>query len=464
MTSVQDSVVYGNIFSDPPANSVWSDTTRTKYYLDFEAALAKAQARLDIVPQKAADEIVKWCNNISNIDWAELKRESEQIGYPILPVVHQLVKGVNKVEPGLGEWAHWGTTTQDLTDTATVLQIRDTLSIISTYLESIMQALLAQIDRHKSTPLAARSNLAQAVPMTYGFKLARLLSTFLRHRTRINEAKPRLLTLQFSGAVGTLATIPPTPTHPNLGLDCQTELARELNLALPDIAWHTERDRIAEFGTLCAHLTSTCSKFALDVKLGTQTEVGEVAEPYHPGRGSSSTMPQKRNPVSCVYITALSATVRQLSASLFESVANQDYERSTGPWEIEWIVLPQVATLTCACLRHTRDLLVGLEVNEGAMMRNLGITRGNIVSEAVMMGLGRAGMGRQRAHDVVYDCCMRSIREERELVDVLWEDGEIRGLVKKEELLKLCDPGEYLGYSVVMAERVVEEARIVIAS
>ena len=182
--------------------------------------------------------------------------------------------------------------------------------------------------------MAARSNLQQAVPISFGFKLARLLATFYRHQTRLAELRSRLLVLEFGGAAGTIATIPNTDSSsshgPGLGFRCQEELAKELNLSVPDIAWHTERDRIAEAGSLFALLTGTCAKFALDVKLMMQTEVGEVSEPFKPHRGSSSTMPQKRNPISCVYISAMSSTVRQLSTSLFEAMV-EDHERSTGP-------------------------------------------------------------------------------------------------------------------------------------
>jgi 3-carboxy-cis,cis-muconate cycloisomerase len=224
---------------------------------------------------------------------------------------------------------------QDVTDTATILQLRDTLNLVSTCLSSIIKSLRELCSKHKSTPIAARSNLQQAVPISFGFKLARLLATFHRHQTRLAELRSRLLVLEFGGAAGTLATIPDrshasNTAGPGLGLRCQEELAKELNLSVPDIAWHTERDRIAEAGSFFALLTGTCAKFALDVKLMMQTEVGEVSEPFKPHRGSSSTMPQKRNPISCVYISAMSSTVRQLSTSLFEAMV-EDHERSTGP-------------------------------------------------------------------------------------------------------------------------------------
>jgi 3-carboxy-cis,cis-muconate cycloisomerase len=203
-------------------------------------------------------------------------------------------------------------------------------------------------------------------------------------------------------------------------------------------------------------ITSTCAKFAFDVKLMMQNEVGEVSEPYVPHRGSSSTMPQKRNPIGCAYITAMNATVRQLSASLFEAMV-EDHERSTGPWEIEWIVLPQISTLTHATMEHTRKLLEGLEVHKDAMQKNLEVSKGGIVSEAVMMGLGPA-MGRQKAHDLVYDLCRRAQKEDKALLDLLLEDEECKKAgISETELRSLCDLANYLGYSTLMTEKVLQQ-------
>lgn len=453
MSSVQDSIIFGNILSTTESAAIWSDKTRTQCYLAFEGALAKSQARLDIIPQNAADHIIQFCLDIRNIDFDDLRQQTELIGYPVLGVVKQLVKHVNGIEAGLGEWAHWGATTQDVTDTATVIQLWDTLSLFERSLENIISQLRKLAHEHRATPMAARSNLQQAVPISFGFKLARLLATFLRHRQRLKDVESRLTVLEFSGAAGTLATIAPTAQHADLGLKCQRELAKDLNLKVPDIAWHTERDRIADFGALCAMLTSTCAKFALDVKLMNQTEVGELSEPYVPHRGSSSTMPQKRNPISCAYITAMASTVRQLSTSLFEAMV-EDHERSTGPWEIEWIVLPQISTLTHATLRHTADLVAGLEVHSDAMRRNLDVSKGAIVSEAVMMELGKT-LGRQYAHDLVYDLCRRSQQEDRQLVDLLCEHEEISKQLTRDQLERLCDPANYLGYSEAMVDKVL---------
>ena len=283
--------------------------------------------------------------------------------------------------------------------------------------------------------------------MSFGFKMARLLSTFDRHEARLLEIWKRLLVVEFGGAVGTLATL-----DPKLAMKCQELLAKKLGLAVPEIAWHTERDRIAEVGAFFALVTSTCAKFALDVKLMMQTEVGEASEPYKPHRGSSSTMPQKRNPISCAYITASNATVRQLSAALFEAMV-EDHERSTGPWEIEWIVLPQICTLTDSVLKQTLDLVSGLEVHPLNMQKNLAITHGAIVSEAVMMRLGET-LGRQYAHDLVYDLCRKAEAEDQPLVELLDQCPEVK--LSREELEKLCDPAHYLGLSVEMTDMVLQ--------
>ncbi|TEB29974.1 L-Aspartase-like protein [Coprinellus micaceus] len=385
----------------------------------------------------------------------ELAVQTKQIGYPVLPLVKQLVSLVNGVEPGLGEWAHWGTTTQDVTDTATVLQLRDTLEIVERTLDDIVAALRDISLAHAATPMAARSNLQQAIPMTFGFKTARLLATFQRHKERLGQLLPRLLVLEFGGAVGTLATLADT----GVALEVQRQLAEELKLGVPDIAWHTERDRIAEAGAFLAMVTGTCAKSALDIKLLMQTEVAEVSEPFYPHRGSSSTMPQKRNPISCVYITAMASTIRQLSTALLDAMV-QDHERSTGPWEIEWIVLPQICTLSHATLQQTRDLVRGLEVHPDTMRRNLQLTRGAIVSEAAMMKLGIT-LGRQAAHDLIYDECRKLAAAdagEKTLAALLADNPEVKKAgIGRVELEDMCDPEKYLGLCVDMIRKILDK-------
>ena len=439
-----DSTIFKDIFSTPEMRHVFSDENRTACYLEIEAALARVQGRLGMIPAEAAREIDSKCR-IENIDFAKLKATTERIGYPILGVVQQIVGFCAK---GLGEWCHWGATTQDITDTAAVMQIRQGLDLIEADLEAIAAALADLSRKHRDTPMAGRSNLQQAVPLTFGFKCACLLAAMQRHRARLKEMRPRVLAGEFAGAVGTLASIGKD------GLKVQEGLMQELKLAQPEIAWHTVRDRIGEVGCFLGLLTGTCGKISMDVKLLMQTEVAEVFEPFHEGRGSSSTMPQKRNPISSLYIHASAAVVRQHTAALLEA-AVADHERSTGPWEIEWIALPEIFLLASGCLRQTRDLVRGLEVDAARMRANLDLTGGAIVSEQVMMGLG-PHLGRQRAHDLVYDICREAATGGKPLVDLLAANAEISKHVKRAELEQMCDPANYLGLSGEMVDRVLK--------
>jgi 3-carboxy-cis,cis-muconate cycloisomerase len=443
-STILDSAVFRDIFTTQAMRDVFSDENRVQKYLDFEAALARAQARLGIIPQAAAEEIVRHCD-AKLIDMATLKEATERIGYPVLPVVQQLVK---LCKDKLGEWSHWGATTQDITDTATVLQIREALAILEQDIDAIANALAALAKKYRDTPMAGRSNLQQAVPITFGYKMATMLAAFERHKQRLQEMKARVLVGEFGGAAGTLSSLGKD------GLKVQAELMQELQLGQPAISWHTVRDCIAEVGCFLGLVTGSCGKIAFDVKLMMQTEVEEVYEPFHAGRGSSSTMPQKRNPISSVYITAQTAMVRQLVAALLEAMI-EDHERSTGPWEIEWIALPDIFMLSAGALSQTRFLVEGLQVNEKKMRENLDITHGLIMSEAVMMGLG-AKMGRNRAHDVVYDICREVVKTGRPLLELLEENKEISKHADGKMLEKLVDPTNYLGVAGEMVDRMLK--------
>jgi len=443
-STILDSAVFRDIFTTDAMRRVWSDENRVQKYLDFEAALARAQGRLGIIPKKAAAEIVRHCD-AKLIDMAKLKEATERIGYPVLPVVQQLVK---LCKDGLGEWSHWGATTQDITDSATVLQIREALDLVEDDINAISDALARLAKKYRDTPMAGRSNLQQAVPITFGYKMATLLGAFERHKQRLKELKARVLVGEFGGAAGTLSSLG------KAGLKCQAELMKELELGQPDISWHTVRDRIAEVGCFLGLVTGTCAKIAFDVKLLMQTEVEEVYEPFYQGRGSSSTMPQKRNPISSVYITAQAAMVKQLAAALLEAMV-EDHERATGPWEIEWIALPEIFMLSAGALAQTRFLVGGLQVNKKKMRENLDLTKGLIMSEAVMMGLGDK-MGRNYAHDVVYDICREVVKTGRPLIDLLEENAEIKKYAGRKQLEKLVDPANYLGVAGEMVDRVLK--------
>ena len=441
--TIIDSRIFGDIFSSGAMRQVWSDENRTAKYIEIERALAIVQGRLGIIPQEAADEIVRNCD-ISKFDFDKLKAQTERIGYPIIAVVNQ----INALcRDKLGEYCHWGATTQDITDTATVLQIREALALVETELTAISAALATLARKHRDTPMAGRSNLQQAIPITFGYKVATILAAVERHRERLQQLKPRVLVGEFGGACGTLASIETG------AMETQAGLMAELGLGEPAIAWHTVRDSIAEVGAFLGLVGGTLGKISMDVKLMMQTEVGEVYEPFAHGRGSSSTMPQKRNPISSCYIHAAVSVVRQHAAALMDAMI-ADHERSTGPWEIEWIVLPEAFCLMAGALKQTRFVLEGLEVDAAKMRANIDMTNGLLMSEAVMMGLGRH-IGREYAHDLVYDLCREAIRADRPLIDLLAEHPEINRHVDRPALESMCDPSNYLGQSGVMVDRVL---------
>jgi 3-carboxy-cis,cis-muconate cycloisomerase len=438
-----DSSLFGSFFSSEPMRRVFSDENRIRKYLDFEAALSTVQGRLGIIPADAAAEIAANCR-LDKIDMVKLRAQTERAGSPVLGMVQQLAAACRD---GLGEYCHWGATTQDVTDTATMLQIRDALDLVEADLAALSDSLADLARRHRDTPMVGRSYLQHAVPITFGFKMAEVLSAIERHRQRLRETSPRVLVGEFSGAVGTLASLQAG------GLDTQAALMHALGLGQPDIAWHSHRDRIAEVGCFLGLVTGTLAKLATDVKLMMQTEIGEVAEPAAPGRGSSSTMPQKRNPVSSVYILACASVVRQHVAALLEAMTS-DHERSAGAWQIEWISLPDAFLLTSGALAHARTIAGGLSVDATRMRANLDITHGLIVSEAVMMGLA-PHLGRGHAHHLVQDLCVKAIEQNRPLFDVLAETPEVTARVGTDELRQLCDPARYLGLSGEMVDRVL---------
>ncbi len=441
--SITDSLIFRDIFSTEDMRRIWSDEHRTQRYLDVEAALAKTQGQLGIIPADAATEIASQCR-AENIDFGLLKQRTELVVYPVLGVVEQLT---NLCQDGLGQWSHWGATTQDITDTASVLQLRDALAVLEADLAATIAAAATLTLRHRDTLMMGRSNLQQAVPITFGFKMGEVLAALRRHQARLQELKPRLFTLEFGGVCGTLASLGMR------GLEVQEGLANELDLAVPETAWHTHRDRIAEAGCWLGLLTGTLAKLALDIKLLMQTEVGEASEPFVPGRGTSSTMPQKRNPISCCYITANAAVVRQYVAALLGAMA-EDHERATGPWEIEWIVLPAICTAAAGALAQAKFLLSGLEVHADQMRANVHLTQGLVMSEAVMMALGPK-IGREKEHNLLSPLCTQATNEHQPLLDLLVADPTVSQQLDRAALEKIMDPAHYLGIAGETIDRLM---------
>ena len=446
---VLSSGLFGDMFGTAAMRTAFGETAFLARCAEAEAALARAQARLGIVPAEAAAAIsaaaAAVIQNPALLDQARLKRETETVGYPILPLVRQLAE---RAGDG-GRWLHWGATTQDIMDTAAVLQIREGLALIEADLTALRGHLAALAGRWRDTPMAGRTHLQHALPVTFGYKVAVWLSAFDRHAARLAELKPRVLVVQFGGAAGTLASL--GEGEPSLG--SRTELACELGLGEPAITWHVARDAIAETVQFLALLGGSLGKIAFDIMLMSATEFGEAAEPFVAGRGSSSTMPQKRNPISCELILAAAKALRQHAGLILDAMVS-DFERATGPWHVEWIAVPESFCYAGGALHQANFMLGGLIVDPARMERNLGMTHGLIVAEAVMMGLAPY-TGRNEAHDLVYDACRKAIESERPLCDVLLETPEVAGPLGAERLRALTDPANYLGAAQAMVDRVL---------
>ena len=447
MATAIDSAILGNLVGTEAMRAVFADQQRIQRWLDVESALAKVEARLGIIPQAAADEIARNCRQ-ERIDMTALGAQTERAGTPIVGLVRQLIALCG--EPH-GQYCHWGATSQDIIDTATALQMREALALIDADLAAIAATLAALARRYRDTPMAGRSYLQHAAPISFGYKMACLLSAVERHRARLAELRPRVLAGQFGGAVGTLASLA------GRGLEVRAALMRELGLSEPDIAWHTQRDRIAEVGCFLGLATGTLAKLATDVKLMMQTEVGEVAEPYTAGRGASSAMPQKRNPVASVYIEACATVVSQHAALLLGAMA-ADHERSSGAWQVEWIVLPEAFVLTAGALAHSRALLEGLQIDVERMRENLDLTHGLIAAEAVTMALA-PHLGRERAHQLVTELCRQALEQKRDLLDLLAATSEVAAHLDRAALARLCDPANGLGLAGAMVDRVLAGRR-----
>ncbi len=442
MTStVFDSGLFRDMFGTAEMRAIFSDAGYLARCLEVEAALARAQAGIGMIPAAAAREISARAT-LASLDLAAMKRETEIVGYPILPLVKQLAAAC---AGDAGGYVHWGATTQDIMDTAVVLQLRSAFELIDADLDDILASLESLARRYRDTPMAGRTHLQHALPVTFGYKAAVWRAPLARQRERLAQLRPRVLVGQFGGAAGTLASLG------SEGLVVRAALMRELGLGEADMTWHVARDTLAEAVLYTGLLTGALAKIASDVMMMMSTEFGEVFEPFEHGRGASSTMPQKRNPISSELIVACAKLVRQHCALMLDAMV-QDFERATGPWHAEWIALPESYLATAGALRQAKLMLAGLSVDTQRMQRNLELTSGLIVTEAVMMGLAPK-LGRQQAHDVVYDACRAAAESGRPLLELLCADATISAHMNRSELERLLDPRNYLGSAAQMVDR-----------
>jgi 3-carboxy-cis,cis-muconate cycloisomerase len=444
-TNPADGPILGTLYGSDAMRAVFDERAYFQRMLDVEAALAQVQGRLGIIPVAAADAIFEAAAK-GDMRTEALAESARNVGYPVIGLVSELSRTAGEA----GGWTHWGATTQDIMDTATVLQVRQGLNLVEAEMRAILQALIGRARTHRGTVMAGRTHLQQALPTTFGLKCSTWALPFIGHIRRLPELRRRVELVQFGGAAGTLASLG------HQGIAVMEGLAAELGLLAPIAPWHVCREGLAEtvayLGLICGNL----AKLATDIILLAQTEVGEVAEPYVAGRGASSTMPQKRNPIASEYILAATRTVQALVPVMLGAMA-QDHERATGPWQGEALALPQAFVLTHGALLHARAIAEGMVVDAQRMRGNLDLTHGLIVAEAVMMGLAPV-LGRGEAHHVVKHACDIALAERLSLTDALSRDPAVASRLDRAAIERMTDPASYLGCAQEFVDRVLAAA------
>ncbi|NOJ38950.1 3-carboxy-cis,cis-muconate cycloisomerase [Bradyrhizobium australiense] len=434
------------MLSSAAMRTICDDMASLQNMLDFEAALARAEGSLGVIPASAADPITSACR-AESFDIAALADAVTKAGNLAIPLVKALTANVAKSDAAAARYVHWGATSQDVIDTAAMLGLRAGIDALLADINRAIAGFAKLARQHRHTAVVARTWLQHALPMPFGLKLAEYAAALHRSKLRLQRVRSEALALQFGGAAGTLAALG------NKGLAVAERLARELNLPLSDAPWHTHRDRIAEAASVFAILAGTCGKIARDVSLMMQTDVGEAFEPSGEGRGGSSTMPHKRNPVAAASALAAATMAPNLAATIFAAQV-QDHERSAGPWHAEWPTLPTLLLVTSGALAAIVDIAEGLEVDAARMRANLDATDGLIMAEAVAMALAEK-IGKSDAHHLVEAASKKAVKDKNHLRDVLREDANVTAHLGADEIEKLFEPMAYQGASQALIDRLL---------
>ena len=445
--------LYASLFYQADMTEIFSDHALLKYMIQAEVALAKAQAQVGVIPESAAAIIADVANTqgIQAIDFENLAIATGLAGNIAIPFVKQFTAAVKAVDEDASRYVHWGATSQDILDTACILQARDALDVVEFQLRHAYAASLELAEKYRAEVMIGRTWLQQALPITFGHKAARWASSFKRDLDRLEQMKARVLTAQLGGAVGSLASLL------DQGSMVVEAYAAQLNLSVPTCTWHGERDRIIETAGFLAIVVGNTGKMARDWSLMMQTEIAEVFEPTAKGRGGSSTMPHKRNPVAAASILAAANRVPALMSSMYQSMV-QEHERSLGAWHAEWLAVPEIFQLCAGALQRTVEVLQGLEVNSKNMQRNIEMTQGLIMAEAVMMALAPK-MGRLNAHHLVEKACQQAVAEQSHLQDIVSSFAEVKQHFSADELTRIFKPESYLGNIQDQIDAVLKEAK-----
>lgn len=423
-------------FYKAEVNALFSTEAYLSTMLRFEAALAQAQAEQGMIPQVAADSISRCCT-LDHIDIPSLIPAIGLAGNPNIPLVKQLTAAVKQLDSEASKYVHLGATSQDVIDTALMIQVKAALILIQKDLEQLLNQLHQLAETHRHSIMAGRSFLQHARPITFGYKVATWMDGLIRSFQRIDQVLKQNLVLQFGGAVGTLAGFG------DKALPVASSLAQKLDLALPPISWHTQRDRLGEVAITLGILTGNLGKMAKDISLLMQTEVAEVFEPSGVGKGGSSTMPHKRNPVGCVAILAAAQRSPGLLSTLFQSLP-QDHERATGQWHAEWLPLIELCKITAGALQQALNMTNGLEVDTQRMLHNLELTNGLIYAENLSLALAEK-MGKAAAHEHVEGLCKEVASTQAHLKSLASADPIVSKYLNSSGIDQLFNPANSLG-------------------
>ncbi|MDC4742904.1 3-carboxy-cis,cis-muconate cycloisomerase [Acinetobacter baumannii] len=446
------SQLYASLFYQKDVTDIFSDSSLVTYMIQVEVALAQAQAQVGVIPQNAANTIAQVAEHaLDKFDFSALAVATGLAGNIAIPFVKQLTAIVKDIDEDASRYVHWGATSQDILDTACILQCRDALNIIEAQLQQCYSTALEQAKQYRHQVMIGRTWLQQALPITLGHKLARWASAFKRDLERIQAMKSRVLTAQLGGAVGSLASLQ------DQGSLVVSAFAKQLNLTVPTSTWHGERDRIVEIASVLGMMVGNTGKMARDWSLMMQTEIAELFEPTAKGRGGSSTMPHKRNPVAAASVLAAANRVPALMSSIYQSMV-QEHERSLGAWHAEWLAVPEIFQLCAGALSRTGEVLQGFEVNAKHMQQNLECTSGLIMAEAVMMALAPK-IGRLNAHHLVEAACKTAVAQNQHLFDVVSQLDEVKGQFSQEEIRNIFKPENYLGNIQQQIDAVLKEAQ-----
>jgi 3-carboxy-cis,cis-muconate cycloisomerase len=434
------------MLSSAGMRAVCDDVAYLRYMLDFEAALARAEAATGVIPKAAAEAITATCKP-EYFDRAALADAARRSGNLAIPLVKALTAHLAKSDSEAARYIHWGATSQDVIDSATMLMLRAGIDVLAADLERAVAGFARLAREHRNTSTVARTWLQHALPIPFGLKLAEYAAALHRSRTRLKRVRADALALQFGGAAGTLAALG------DKGLAVAGALAQEIDLPLPEAPWHTHRDRIADAAGVLAIVTGTCGKIARDISLLMQTDVGEAFEPSAEGRGGSSTMPHKRNPVAAAGAIAAATMAPNLLATILAAQV-QEHERSAGLWQAEWPTLPTLLLVTSGALAAIVDIAEGLETDVARMHANLDATHGLIMAEAVSMALAEK-IGKNDAHHLLEQASKKAVAEKKHLRDVLLNDADVTTHLGADRLEELFEPEAYQGVSQALIDRLL---------